>query len=174
MFNLFTLFLVAIGLSMDTFSLSIVYGTIGLTKKKIWLLSIIVGLFHFVMPFLGNLIGSIVLSKLPFNPAIVVGIIFILIALEMFVGDDEVMPLDKIGAFLIFGFSVSLDSFSVGLGISMITNYPLLGYFIFSLVSFLFTYIGLKFGKFLNDKFGKYAVFLGAVILITLGLFYIF
>ena len=105
MFNLFTLFLVAIGLSMDTFSLSIVYGTIGLTKKKIWLLSIIVGLFHFVMPFLGNLIGSIVLSKLPFNPAIVVGIIFILIALEMFVGDDEVMPLDKIGAFLIFGFS---------------------------------------------------------------------
>ena len=79
MFNLFTLFLVAIGLSMDTFSLSIVYGTIGLTKKKIWLLSIIVGLFHFVMPFLGNLIGSIVLSKLPFNPDIVVGIIFILI-----------------------------------------------------------------------------------------------
>ena len=104
MFNLFTLFLVAIGLSMDTFSLSIVYGTIGLTKKKIWLLSIIVGLFHFVMPFLGNLIGSIVLSKLPFNPDIVVGIIFILIALEMFVGDDEVMPLDKIGTFLIFGF----------------------------------------------------------------------
>ena len=149
MFNLFTLFLVAIGLSMDTFSLSIVYGTIGLTKKKIWLLSIIVGLFHFVMPFLGNSIGSIVLSKLPFNPDIVVGIIFILIALEMFGGDDEVMPLDKIGAFLIFGFSVSL-------------------------VSFLFTYIGLKFGKFLNDKFGKYAVFLGAVILIILGLFYIF
>ena len=62
----------------------------------------------------------------------------------------------------------------VGLGISMITDYPLLGYFIFSLVSFLFTYIGLKFGKFLNDKFGKYAVFLGAVILIILGLFYIF
>ena len=84
------------------------------------------------------------------------------------------MPLDKIGAFLIFGFSVSLDSFSVGLGISMITDYPLLGYFIFSLVSFLFTYIGLKFGKFLYDKFGKYAVFLGAVILIILGLFYIF
>ena len=28
--------------------------------------------------------------------------------------------------------------------------------------------------KFLNDKFGKYAVFLGAVILIILGLFYIF
>ena len=123
MFNLFTLFLVAIGLSMDTFSLSIVYGTIGLTKKKIWLLSIIVGLFHFVMPFLGNLIGSIVLSKLPFNPDIVVGIIFILIALEMFVGDDEVMPLDKIGTFLIFGFSVSLDSFSVGLGISMIIHF---------------------------------------------------
>ena len=63
----------------------------------------------------------------------------------MFVGDDEVMPLDKIGTFLIFGFSVSLDSFSVGLGISMITDYPLFGYFIFSLVSFLFTYIGLKF-----------------------------
>ena len=36
MFNLFTLFLVAIGLSMDTFSLSIVYGTIGLTLAKVY------------------------------------------------------------------------------------------------------------------------------------------
>lgn len=174
MFNLFTLFLVAIGLSMDTFSLSIAYGTIGLTKKKIWLLSIIVGIFHFIMPFFGNLIGSVVLSKLPFNSDIVVGIIFILIAFEMLIGNEEAMPLDKIGAFLIFGFSVSLDSFSVGLGISMITSYPILAYSIFSLVSFSFTYIGLKFGKFLNNKFGKYSILLGAIILLILGLFYIF
>lgn len=174
MLDFLTLFLIAISLSMDTFSLSIIYGTLNLEKKKIYLLSIIVGMFHFFMPLLGNMIGSQLLSKLPFNPDIVVGSIFILIAMQMILQKEEVMDLTKLIAFFIFGFTVSLDSFSVGIGISMITQYPLSSYFMFSITSFIFTFLGLKFGKGLNNKFGNKATFLGAVILGVLGFMYIF
>lgn len=174
MANFFTLILIAVGLSMDTFSLSILYGTIKLSNKKIYVLSIIVGFFHFIMPFLGNLIGSVVLSKLPFDSDIVVGVIFILIAVEMLMGKEEVMGLDSIFAFFVFGISVSLDSFSVGLGISTITSTPFLAYIIFSIVSLSFTFLGLKFGKFLSEKLGRVSTFLGALILIFLGIVYIF
>lgn len=159
---------------MDTFSLSILYGTIKLSNKKIYMLSIIVGFFHFIMPLLGNLIGSVVLSKLLFDSDIVVGIIFILIAVEMLVGKEEVMGLDSLYAFLLFGVSVSLDSFSVGLGISTITLYPFFAYIIFSLVSLLFTFLGLKFGRFLSEKLGRISTFFGAFILVFLGVLYIF
>ncbi|MGN1000585.1 MAG: manganese efflux pump MntP family protein [Bacilli bacterium] len=174
MLSFLTLLLIGISLSMDTFSLSIIYGTLNLEKKKIYLLSIIVGMFHFLMPLLGNMIGSQLLNKLPFNPDIVVGAIFILIAIQMILQKEEVMDLTKLVAFFVFGFTVSLDSFSVGIGISRITQYPLSAYFIFSITSFIFTFLGLMFGKSLSNKFGNKATFIGAVILGVLGLIYIF
>ena len=48
--NLFLLFIIAISLSMDAFSLSLAYGTLDINKKEIITLSIIVGIYHFFMP----------------------------------------------------------------------------------------------------------------------------
>ena len=47
---------------MDAFSLSLAYGTINLRKKEIILLSLIVGIYHFIMPILGMNVG-IYISK---------------------------------------------------------------------------------------------------------------
>ena len=52
--------LMAISLSMDAFSLSLVYGTFGIDKKNKILLSLIVGCFHFVMPLFGMFIGDLI------------------------------------------------------------------------------------------------------------------
>ena len=43
-----TLILIAISLSMDAFSLSLAYGTLGIPKKQIFLLSFIVGCFLYL------------------------------------------------------------------------------------------------------------------------------
>ena len=53
MINYATIFLIAIALSMDAFSLSLAYGTLGLTKKEVNKLSVIVGIYHFFMPLIG-------------------------------------------------------------------------------------------------------------------------
>ena len=39
--------IVGISLSMDAFSLSLAYGTVGLSKKQEIILSIVVGIYHF-------------------------------------------------------------------------------------------------------------------------------
>ena len=174
MLGFFTLVLIAISLSMDTFSLSMIYGTIGLEKKKIYLLSLIVGIFHFFMPLFGNLIGNILLSKLPITPNIAVGIIFILIAMQMLVQKEEIVDLKNFFMLLLFAFTVSIDSFSVGIGISLITNNAYVAYLNFFIISMIFTFLGLRFGKYLNSKFGNKATKVGALMLIILGIFYIF
>ena len=56
------LVIIAVTLSMDAFSLSLAYGTIGLDKKNIILLSCIVGIYHFIMPQIGNLFGILILK----------------------------------------------------------------------------------------------------------------
>lgn len=174
MLDFLTLFLIAVSLSMDTFSLSTIYGTIGLEKRKIYLLSLIVGIFHFFMPLFGNLIGNFLLSKLTIQPNIVVGIIFILIAIQMFIQKEDVVDLKNFWMLLLFAFTVSIDSFSVGIGISMITKNSIVAYLIFFVTSMIFTFFGLRFGKYLSAKFGNKATKIGAIILITLGIFYIF
>ena len=53
-------FLMAVSLSMDAFSLALVYGTLGMSKKYKIFLSIIVGMYHFVMPLLGMFLGEVI------------------------------------------------------------------------------------------------------------------
>ena len=45
---------------------------------------------------------------------------------------------------------------------------------VFSLISAMFTYVGLKFGKKLSLKFGKIANVIGSILLFLLGLQYLF
>lgn len=174
--NIILIFFIAISLSMDAFSLAIAYGTINLSKKEINLLSLIVGLYHFFMPIFGMLIGNFVLNILNINEDIIVLLIFCIIGLNMitesFKSKESVKRM-KLIEMLMFGFAVSIDSFSIGIGTHSITNNIIFSSFLFSLFSFLFTYTGLIFGKKLNDKFGSYATILGGFTLIILGIIYI-
>lgn len=174
--NIILLFLIAISLSMDTFSLSIAYGTMSLTKKEISILSIIVGLYHFFMPLIGMFVGNLILHILKVNEGIIILIIFSLIGINMILEsfkNEEVPKKMKLFEMLTFGFAVSLDSFTVGIGINNITNSVIIASFIFSMTSLLFTYLGLVCGNKLNEHFGRNATILGGFTLIILGLSYI-
>ncbi len=175
--EIIALFIIAISLSMDAFSLSLIYGTGKINNKDKLLLSIIVGTYHFIMPLIGLLIGNIIIKKINFNPNIVVGIILSLIGLEMiissFKGKKETFLYSTYG-FLIFGLSVSIDSLTTGIGLMGITSLPLVASIIFALTSFSFTYLGLNIGNFISIKYGNIATIIGGIILILVGLFYIF
>lgn len=175
--SIITIFLVAIGLSMDAFSLSIVYGTLGFTKKRVIALSSIVGIFHFFMPLLGSAIGAVILHFIPVDQDLIVGVIFMVIAIQMIMStckSEEIMNIVGIGSLLLFGFTVSIDSFSVGIGLSAISNNHLLSVTIFSIISALFTFFGLIIGNKLNSVFGKISTWIGSIILIILSLIYMF
>lgn len=173
---LISIILIGIGLSMDSFSLSFSYGTLNINKEKRLLLSTIVGVYHFVMPLLGLFIGNVISNFLIIDFDILLGIIIILIGIDMIISSfkkEENNLLLTIGAFLLFGLSVSIDSFSVGIGLKAISNNYLMVSFIFSLCSFVFTYVGLILGTKLNDFVGKYAQIFGGLVLVVLGVNYL-
>ena len=169
--------LIAVSLSMDAFSLSLLYGTEGIKTKDKWILSIIVGIYHFIMPIIGLTIGIFITSKIVFNTNILVGIILSLISLEMLISslkNKEEKFLLSIPGFLFFGLSVSIDSLTTGIGLPAITNNYFITATIFSITSFFFTYLGLNLGNILNQKYGKISTLIGGTILLTLGIVYIF
>ena len=172
----FTCVLIGISLSMDAFSLALLYGTYGLSKKDELMLSTIVGLFHFFMPLIGLRIGGLLDSYFAFNFNFVVGIIFTIIGFEMIMSslkEEDIKFIVNIVSFLLFGFSVSIDSFTTGIGLKAINDNYFEVSFIFMLCSAIFTFLGLTFGNRLSRRFGNIATISGGVMLIGLAIYYV-
>ncbi len=175
MSNFFTIFLIAVSLSMDTFSLSLTYGLLNLSKKDIYELVISVALFHFFMPIIGSIIGTYIMFIIKIDASLLMSIIFLLIALELTISlfkKEEIMIFNNYLSIIVFSFTVSLDSFSTGLGLSAISSNYYYMSTIFMITSGLFTLIGLLLGKKLKDKIGKKSDLIGIIILIILSLKY--
>lgn len=168
--------IIAVSLSMDAFSLSLAYGTLNMEKYKMKLLSLIVGIYHFFMPLIGMYVGKKVIMFLPIQPNVLVCIVLLFIGIEMIIESfksNRELKVLKFTEFIIFGFAVSIDSFSVGLGLKAIYNNPYIASLIFSLSSLSFTYMGLKLGKKINDAIGRISTLLGGIVLIIIGILYL-
>lgn len=174
--SIYVIILIAVSLSMDAFSLALAYGTLNLENKYIKKLSIIVGIYHFIMPLIGLTLGNILLKLIPIDPNIIVCVVLTFIGIEMiidsFKNEDEIKIM-TIKEMILFGLAVSLDSFSVGIGLEAITNNYILSVTMFSLSSFIFTYIGLTIGKKINNLIGKISTLIGGITLIVIGIVYI-
>lgn len=174
--SFFIVLVIAVSLSMDAFSLSLAYGTLDLSKKNIQKLSIIVGIYHFVMPLIGLFVGNAILKFFPVAPNLIVTIVLCFIGLQMVIEtfkNGEDMKIMSLSELLLFGLAVSIDSFSVGIGLNAINNNFLLCSLLFSLSSFCFTYMGLVLGKKVNHLIGKASTFIGGIVLIIIGIIYI-
>lgn len=166
-------FFTGIGLSMDAFSLSLSLGTTLPKKKTILKTALTVGLFHFFMPILGYFIGYSFKYKIP-NINILTFILFVILSIEMYKSKDEEKTniLNNI-TILLIAFSVSLDSFTVGIAFGLNNEFILISSTIFSIISALFTYIGLALGKKLKTKYKKLSTYLGIILLLIVALKYL-
>lgn len=173
MFELIPLLTLGIALSMDTFSLSLSIGTSRLKDKDSLKVASVVGIMHFIMPLIGLFIGSEILRVFPISAHMMARIILLLIALMM-IKDLKKEENVKLGLkwyeIFLFAFSVSIDSFSAGIGLKAITDNYLLASTIFSISSFIFTFIGLIIGKYTKEKLGKIATIIGIILLIIIAL----
>lgn len=166
---------IAVSLSMDAFSLSLSYGTIIDSKKQRILLSLIVGLFHFCMPLIGMILGKGIFKFLNVNSDFIVFLILFVIGVQMIFGSfkDEEVKVMKISELLLFGFAVSIDSFSVGFTLTSIYENYIVSAILFSICSSFFTFVGLYLGNIIKKSIGDLATILGGVILIIIGVFYL-
>lgn len=156
---------------MDAFYLSLAYGTKKINNK----LPITVGIFHFIMPLLGNFVGNIIMQIIKIKPNIIVSIILIFIGINMCVKKEETKQnIENIIELFTFSLAVSLDSFSVGISLKTISNNIYLSSIIFSITAGIITYLGLKLGNKISKKIGIISPILGGIILTLIGLTYIF
>lgn len=166
---------ISISLSMDAFSLSLAYGTLNLSKKYINLLSSIVGIYHFFMPLIGLLIGSAITSFIKISPDIIVFIVLLFIGIEMVIESfkkEDKVKLMNLPELILFGLAVSIDSFSVGIGLKALHINPIICSLSFSVCSYIFTYLGLSLGKKISNIIGSVATLIGGTVLIVIGVLY--
>lgn len=168
---IFYYFFMAVGLSMDAFSLAITYGTTNIRKKYIIMLSMLVGFFHFIMPNIGSLFTNIFVKEMIKYNEIISAIVFGILTMELItsINNEEIKyNISKYSSMLLFALAVSIDSFSVGLVLSFNEKRIILPCLIFSITSFLFTLIGLLLGKILNKKAGAASKVVGIIILLCI------
>lgn len=153
---------------MDAFALALSYGINKVSFKNAIITAFIVGMFHFFMPLLGNIVGMSLFEYTVFKPRYVLFFIFLILSVDMFIKcfekETKLRTLNIIGI-LFFAISVSIDSFSVGLGINYLYDNIILVVSIFCVISTIFTIVGFKLGQTLFKHLGKYSSILGSIIL---------
>lgn len=155
---------------MDAFSFALSVGSFNIKEGSAVKLSLLIGAFHFFMPILGSIIGSIFKKILSVNFNIITGIIFLFIAAEMIKEykkeEEKCLELTKM---LVVALSVSIDSFAVGFTLTS----PLINRIyiatIFTIFSGILTYVGLHIGKAINKYIGQISKTLGILIMLFLA-----
>jgi putative Mn2+ efflux pump MntP len=177
--QLITLSIIAIALGMDAFSLGLGLGMRKPTRNRTILISSFIAVFHVFMPLIGIWIGQFLSFYFHHIAVIVGGALLCLLGLQMFwssIQDREgSLPFSDrtiIGMILI-AFSVSLDSLSAGLSMGFFATDPILTVVLCGAAGGLMSLVGLYFGRLMGSWIGKYGEVFGGIVLITLGIQFI-
>lgn len=175
------LLLIAVGLSMDAFAVSICKG-LGMKKvnlKVAFVLALFFGGFQALMPLIGWALGSQFLwlispidHWIAFVLLAVIGGKMLWEALHDEEGEDDGKPADKIdlGEFFILAVATSIDALAVGISFAALEVDIMPSILIIGVVTFCFTIAGVFVGNFFGSRYEKPASIVGGVVLILIGL----
>lgn len=157
---------------MDAFSIALSIGTTHLSKNRFILIPIVVSIMHFVMPLIGLFLGNQILSVININPKIIMTIILLYLAFLMYKdrNNDKVTKINSLLSIFLYALSVSLDSFSVGIGLKALTDKIIIPPIIFSLCAGTITYMGLILGKYSQKVWKEKASLIGIILLISISI----
>ena len=173
------LLLIAVGLSMDAFSVSICKGLT--TKKFSWRMAIICALwfggFQVLMPVIGYFLGAQFEDFIDsYAHWIAFGLLFLVGAnmIREAVWDDkeedkESNSLDLKTMFFL-AIATSIDALAVGVSFACIQVKLWSSVLIIGLTTFVFSVLGVKIGNVFGSKYEKSAGIIGGIILILIGL----
>lgn len=169
----FEIMLVAIALGMDSFSLSIGLGCQEIGKRKIWGFTLLVGIFHVLMPllgfFMGRAAGEVLGDIAVYLGAAVLFFLGIKMLWDAINGKKRETCVLNGFMFLALPLSVSIDALSVGFGLGTFGVNSLTAAVLFGLTAAILT----RFGFMLGDRAGNLlnnSEYLAGVILIGLAI----
>lgn len=183
--SIWEVFTLAIALGTDAFSVAIVCGIQQFANKSILKISIVIAIFHIIMPLIGiyggKYIGELLsyLFKIDGDLDSVFSLIgsglLILIGFYMIVErwletEEELCNFNIQGwGLMVLAFSVSIDSLSVGISLGMLGNINFIITILIGIVAGFMMGSGLYFGSRFGCFLGEKAQFIGGFALVVLG-----
>ena len=171
------LIILAVGLSMDAFAVSICKGLSvrKLEIKHMALAGIWFGGFQALMPLIGYLLGSTFASYVQKFDHWIALILLAFIGLSMIkeaFGEDEEEVGDSFGAKTMFLMAVatSIDALAVGVTFAFLNVNVIFAVFTIGITTFIFSAAGIKIGNVFGLRFKSKAELAGGAILVLLGL----
>lgn len=174
--GLLELFLIAVGLSMDAFAVSICKGlSLGKIKlKHMAIAGLWFGGFQGLMPAIGYLVGSLFADKIV---AIDHWIAFLLLAFiggsmikESFEEDEEMDACMDPKCMFILAVATSIDALAVGVSFAFLQVSIVWSVLFIGVVTFVFSAVGVKIGSIFGAKYKSKAELAGGIVLILIGL----
>ena len=168
--------LIALGLAMDSFSVSI---TRGLTNPKTRMsiealkVGLFFGFFQAIMPIIGWLVGLSIIDLISgFDHWIAFGLLtFIGIRMiyESLASESrKIATSSSFKVLIILSIATSIDALAVGLSLSFIEVSIVTPAIIIGIITFSLSFLGLYLGKKLGEYFERIGI-LGGIILIVIG-----
>lgn len=171
--------LIGIGLSMDSFSVSVCKGLT--TKKFSWRMALVCGLwfggFQALMPIVGYLLGTQFQEFIEsYDHWIAFGLLFLIganmIREAVWGNKEEGKNTDSLDVktMLFLAIATSIDALAVGISFGCIQANIVTAVIVIGVTTFLFSILGVKIGNLFGSKYEKTAGIFGGIILILIGL----
>ena len=190
--NYYDIFLIAVALSMDASAITISNCSVykcTLTKKKEWSMPITFAIFQGLMPLIGMLIASLLSSAIQSIAGYLSSAIFFILSAKIFIDifkhekectctlqqakenkEKEKKAILTFPILILQAVSTSIDALVVGITFINLSFSLLVAVAIIVITTFIIVSLALLLGKKLGCVFGKYADYVGAIILLILAI----
>jgi len=175
--ELITVFLLAIGLSFDSFAVSVSSG-LNLPQIRFFQaakIAIFLALFQAMMPLIGWMVGNSIKSLIePVDHWLAFGLLGLIggkMIIESFLNSEtrEIKNPLNLWVILTLSIATSIDALAVGFSFSTFLNRIMVAVIIIGSVTFIASMLGILLGKKTGPKFNKYSEIAGGLILIFIG-----
>ena len=176
--DILSILLIALGLAMDAFAVSIASGVIirHIKVKNALTIAIFFGLFQAIMPVIGWLAGIGLRDFIAgfdhwiaFGLLCIIGCKMIYESFRLDTTENKIDPLN-IYVLLILSIATSIDALAVGLSLSFLKVAIALPAIIIGIITFLLSFLGVYIGDKIGHFFERKIELIGGLILIGIGI----
>lgn len=172
-----TIIAIALGLSFDTFAVSLTYGVLRnqILFRQAVRIAIVLAFFQGGLTIAGYFLGSLVSEELRYTDHWIALLLLSFLGVKMILEgirrkeDEEVKDYSNILALVTVAVSTSIDAFAVGISFALLDLKIWLSGIIIGAVTFIASMTAIRIGKSAGKHLGQRVEIIGGIILISIG-----
>ena len=176
--DFFTILAIAMGLSFDTFAVSLSYGVMrsGILFRQATRVAIVLAVFQGGLTVAGYFLGSIISNEIKTADHWVALGLLVFLGIKMIVeglkktNDEGIKDFSRTIVLLTIAIGTSIDAFAVGISFALLDVMIWKSGILIGAVTFLASMTAIRIGKSAGERLGNKVEIIGGLILIAIGL----